>query len=637
MGVRDLNAVAKRYAPESITTYASIRDFRGKTLAIDANLLTTKFHFANPYPLTEGDTTALDDELAGHRHARAWYYFLRRLKQNDINPIVVFDGATRLDAKARENERRRLAREVQRLRGEAELIRGERLRTIRAVLAGVDHHERDEFVESFRDKAREILDEQRAARSHRDQQDATARVGAVETELAKLDADRKRVRELIEAFERVVQAERVDSLTSIPAPPSASPSAVSSAEQEPSSSEADETSAQSCSSQKVTAPSQLTSPDADISVDETAGVAAAPDLRSEEKTRTPPLGPDQIPHPPVETVSEAFVSDRGPPPLETTPVLRDSASPPAASEPLSPPKPETETEPEPAPAVPSASTPLGSESIAATPERGSADLDIREGEAVARTAVPGVVEEEEATPPSLDGEVDRISQTAEAPSTELGIEGPSLSQHTVPDQPLAQEPATQPGPPPPPPPATSSPAQTLASLFEAHLADATNPIYSRNQIDVFRREALFFSSLVRLATTTTTTTTTTGPAEVSSMDANVDASSTAIERMLNVTESQGEMAAGTAQPEVSREKEQDQEQVVPTENAPSSSDSMEQPPPPTTASYEDDLHPIIERSSELQQSHDQRSKGISAAAFREVRVSCVDWMVPCSGIYTRSD
>jgi hypothetical protein len=33
---------------------------------------------------------------------------------------------------------------------------------------------------------------------------------------------RKRVRELIEAFERVVQAERVDSLTSIPAPPSAS-------------------------------------------------------------------------------------------------------------------------------------------------------------------------------------------------------------------------------------------------------------------------------------------------------------------------------------------------------------------------------------------------------------------------------
>ncbi|TKA50605.1 hypothetical protein B0A53_06083 [Rhodotorula sp. CCFEE 5036] len=632
MGVRDLNAVAKRYAPESITTYASIRDFRGKTLAIDANLLTTKFHFANPYPLTEGDTTALDDELAGHRHARAWYYFLRRLKQNDINPIVVFDGATRLDAKARENERRRLAREVQRLRGEAELIRGERLRTIRAVLAGVDHHERDEFVESFRDKAREILDEQRAARSHRDQQDATARVGAVETELAKLDADRKRVRELIEAFERVVQAERVDSLTSIPAPPSASPSAVSSAEQEPSSSEADETSAQSCSSQKVTAPSQLTSPDADISVDETAGVAAAPDLRSEEKTRTPPLGPDQIPHPPVETVSEAFVSDRGPPPLETTPVLRDSASPPAASEPLSPPKPETETEPEPAPAVPSASTPLGSESIAATPERGSADLDIREGEAVARTAVPGVVEEEEATPPSLDGEVDRISQTAEAPSTELGIEGPSLSQHTVPDQPLAQEPATQPGPPPPPPPATSSPAQTLASLFEAHLADATNPIYSRNQIDVFRREALFFSSLVRLATTTTTTTTTTGPAEVSSMDANVDASSTAIERMLNVTESQGEMAAGTAQPEVSREKEQDQEQVVPTENAPSSSDSMEQPPPPTTASYEDDLHPIIERSSELQQSHDQRSKGISAAAFREVRTLIealgVPWLQP---------
>ena len=610
MGVRDLNAVAKRYAPDSITTYASIRDFRGKTLAIDANLVTTKFHFANPYSLAEGGTAL--DELAGHRHARAWYYFLRRLKANDINPIVVFDGATRLDAKARENERRRLAREVQRLRGEAEHIRGERLRTIHAVLAGVDRDERDEFVESFRDKARKILDDHRAARSRQGQepgQDARDRVGAVADELAKLDADRKRVRELIEAFERIVQAERAGSPSSIHTSPSPAPPT-----HVPSSSEAgDEPSAQSSSSQEAGAPSQLTPPDADIGIDDEAATAARaaalPSLeaKAEETTAQETFhDPDQVvvrigqtPEAVPEHLDRGG-GDEGPLPLESTPVV------------LQPP----------APAVrPLASSfALESESTAVSPVRESVDSGLRDEEAGARTAIP--VEEEKVTSPTLDDPATAGTAQPVAPSSaKVGSQESVPIQDTFPAEPMpvrVQQPPTEPElppPPAPPPPPTSSPVQTLASLFEAHLADATNPIYSRNQIDVFRKEANFFSSLVRLAATT-------GSAEEEASSSDADADASLAREMLHAIESQGEPAPSASLPEESQEQLQEQEQES-TDNAAARNDSTEQPPPATSASYyEDALHPIIERSTELQRSHDQRSRGISPAAFREVRVSC---------------
>ena len=612
MGVRDLNAVAKRYAPDSITTYASIRDFRGKTLAIDANLVTTKFHFANPYPLENNPALVDDDdELAGHRHARAWYYFLRRLKANDINPIVVFDGATRLDAKARENERRRLAREVQRLRGEAEHIRGERLRTIHAVLAGIDRDERDEFVESFRDKAREILNDHRAARSRQGQepgQDARDRVGAVADELAKLDADRKRVRELIEAFERIVQAGRAGSPSSIHTSPSPAPPT-----HVPSSSEAgDEPSAQA-SSQEAGAPSQLTPPDADIGIDDeaaTAARAAAPpslEAKGEETTAQETFhDPDQVvvrigqtPEAVPEHLDRGG-GDEGPLPLESTPVVLQPPAP--AVRPLA------------------SSSTLESEPTAVSPVRESVDSGLWDEEAVARTAIP--VEEEKVTSPTLDDPATAGTAQPVAPSSAKVSSQESVPiQDTFPAEPppvRVQEPPTEPElppPPAPPPPPTTSPVQTLASLFEAHLADATNPIYSRNQIDVFRKEADFFSSLVRLAATT-------GPAEEEASSPDADADASLAREMLHAIESQGESASSASLPGESQEQLQEQEQES-TENAAAEAASTDQPPPPTSASYyEDDLHPIIERSTELQRSHDQRSRGISPAAFREVRVSC---------------
>ena len=226
------------------------------------------------------------------------------------------------------------------------------------------------------------------------------------------------------------------------------------------------------------------------------------------------------------------------------------------------------------------------------------------------------------TSPTLDDPATAGTAQPVAPSSaKVGSQESVPIQDTFPAEPMpvrVQQPPTEPElppPPSPPPPPTSSPVQTLASLFEAHLADATNPIYSRNQIDVFRKEANFFSSLVRLAATT-------GSAEEEASSSDADADASLAREMLHAIESQGEPAPSASLPEESQEQLQEQEQES-TDNAAARNDSTEQPPPATSASYyEDALHPIIERSTELQRSHDQRSRGISPAAFREVRVSC---------------
>ncbi|GAA6056688.1 hypothetical protein JCM3770_006468 [Rhodotorula araucariae] len=148
MGVRELGAVVKKLAPSSVTLYTSLRPFAGKRLAIDANLLTTKFHYANAGQRTPNGVDVEPGE--GHRHVRAWFYFLEALRKQDIQPVVVFDGETRVKAKARENERRRKARELQRLRAAAEGDRGDRLREIREVWGQIDDRDRPAVVEAFR-------------------------------------------------------------------------------------------------------------------------------------------------------------------------------------------------------------------------------------------------------------------------------------------------------------------------------------------------------------------------------------------------------------------------------------------------------------------------------------------------------
>lgn len=128
MGVKDLGAVIKKHAPSAVTQVSSLSAFANRTVAIDANLLTSKFHF------TKSDSP--------HRHVRSWYWFLQALKREKIRPIVVFDGTTRVPEKEKENQRRRAARQQQKLRGEAEKSRGERLRQLQSAWGEVAEEDR---------------------------------------------------------------------------------------------------------------------------------------------------------------------------------------------------------------------------------------------------------------------------------------------------------------------------------------------------------------------------------------------------------------------------------------------------------------------------------------------------------------
>lgn len=143
MGVRDLGKIVKKYAPNAVTRYPSLAAFRGRRFAIDANLLTTKFHFGTP--------ELQDPERELHRHARSWYYFLRALEREDIQPIVVFDGETRVPEKEKENARRWKARVEQEARGRAEGSRGDRLRQLKQVWDELDKEDRQIVAQALRE------------------------------------------------------------------------------------------------------------------------------------------------------------------------------------------------------------------------------------------------------------------------------------------------------------------------------------------------------------------------------------------------------------------------------------------------------------------------------------------------------
>jgi 5'-3' exonuclease len=92
MGVRNLTALLRRYAPEALAERRA-HQYRAWPVAIDATLFMHRFVYANrleqPYPHVEGFYDLC-------RHLRAW----------KMRPVFVFDGEERAEAKARESERR---------------------------------------------------------------------------------------------------------------------------------------------------------------------------------------------------------------------------------------------------------------------------------------------------------------------------------------------------------------------------------------------------------------------------------------------------------------------------------------------------------------------------------------------------
>ncbi|SGY45028.1 BQ5605_C001g00236 [Microbotryum silenes-dioicae] len=131
MGIKDLATTLTKHAPQAITPLRSLSHLQGQTVAIDASVLTGKLHFSRPtqaHPSQSSPSTSDANTISRTRIVQGWYTFLRALSKAGIKPIVVFDGPTRLAAKANENRRRLEARELQKGRSGVEWNRGERLR-----------------------------------------------------------------------------------------------------------------------------------------------------------------------------------------------------------------------------------------------------------------------------------------------------------------------------------------------------------------------------------------------------------------------------------------------------------------------------------------------------------------------------
>ncbi|KAG8682154.1 hypothetical protein FRC09_016971 [Ceratobasidium sp. 395] len=118
----------------------------GKTIAIDATLVTQRLHFTpDPRP---------------HRHVLGWYQLIAELRQHDIKVVCVFDGKHRIPAKSNEVERRRQMRLQAQVRGAWEKSRHERLLSLTEALQSVENLSEDhqqQVLNSLRNQADQLL------------------------------------------------------------------------------------------------------------------------------------------------------------------------------------------------------------------------------------------------------------------------------------------------------------------------------------------------------------------------------------------------------------------------------------------------------------------------------------------------
>ncbi|EJD03088.1 PIN domain-like protein [Fomitiporia mediterranea MF3/22] len=121
MGVQGLTPFLQRHCPQVVKELPErLRDFGGKTIVFDGTLITHRFHFA-PHPHQ-------------YRHVLGWYRLINELKNNDVNAICVFDGASRSAAKVLEGERRQSARQLTLARWTMEVKRQQRLQSLSKIL-----------------------------------------------------------------------------------------------------------------------------------------------------------------------------------------------------------------------------------------------------------------------------------------------------------------------------------------------------------------------------------------------------------------------------------------------------------------------------------------------------------------------
>ncbi len=88
MGIKNLSKILKKIAPNSVTEI-TLNDLRGKTVAIDVPIFMYKFHYVDPA-----------NPLQGFKNQ------LKTMKEYEIHPIYIFDGAA-APSKIPELEKRR--------------------------------------------------------------------------------------------------------------------------------------------------------------------------------------------------------------------------------------------------------------------------------------------------------------------------------------------------------------------------------------------------------------------------------------------------------------------------------------------------------------------------------------------------
>ncbi|KAJ8295207.1 Flap endonuclease 1 [Rhodotorula toruloides] len=216
MGVKDLGSLAKKLAPSSITTVPNWTTFAGRKIAIDASVLTNRFHFGRLRTDEIGE-----DVINGDHHARLWYRFIQTLQMYGVSPIVVFDGSTRLEAKAREVQRRRKVYSLIKARAKAEVDRSDRLKEMKEVWEKVGADERPVVLEQLKE-AMERIERERRLKIEEEARVAAAAAAPpdLETRIA-ADTLASELRRLELVFEGRIAAaaETTSAPSTVPAPP----------------------------------------------------------------------------------------------------------------------------------------------------------------------------------------------------------------------------------------------------------------------------------------------------------------------------------------------------------------------------------------------------------------------------------
>ncbi|QRV86376.1 XPG i-region domain-containing protein [Ceratobasidium sp. AG-Ba] len=125
MGVLGIVPFLRKKCPQIIEDIPRrFHELEGKTIAIDATLVTQRLHFTpDPRP---------------YRHVLGWYQIIAELRQHNIKVICVFDGKERIPAKFEEVARRRQLRLQAETRAAWEKSRHERLLSLTEALVNLE-------------------------------------------------------------------------------------------------------------------------------------------------------------------------------------------------------------------------------------------------------------------------------------------------------------------------------------------------------------------------------------------------------------------------------------------------------------------------------------------------------------------